>query len=381
MMRVALNGTALLSPLTGIGQYTYHLAHGLASTPGIELELFYGTGWSREILTSAPAAVKTLKSLLRRFMPRTYGFGRAVRQYKFTSGMNKRPVDIYHEPNFLAFKARVPSVITVHDLSWIRFPEAHPEERVRSMNTYFEPALRRAGLIITDSTFVKQELIEVFGIRPELIRPVGLGAAQIFQPRTAAQTAGVLARHGLVHGQYLLCVGTLEPRKNLHVALQSFMQLPAALRKRYPLVLVGMKGWHTSSLEKLMAPLIRSGDLKELGFVSTEDLATIFSGALTLIYPSFYEGFGLPPLESMACGVPVIASSVASLPEVVGDTGFLVDPHDARAITDAVELLIGDPARRAALSDAALQRSKTFSWARCASETVDAYRSVLGRQA
>ena len=207
--------------------------------------------------------------------------------------------------------------------------------------------------------------------------PVPLGVEPLFRPQSADETLPVLSAHSLVHGQYLLAVGTLEPRKNLQVALQAFMQLPPAIRKHYPLVLVGMKGWHTSALEEQMAPMIRAGEVRQLGYLSREDLATVIAGALTLIYPSIYEGFGLPPLEAMACGVPVIASNVSSLPEVVGDTGVLIDPHDAEAVAQAIQMLVTDSNTRRNLSLKALARSKEFTWDQCVTQTIDAYKQVL----
>ena len=174
-------------------------------------------------------------------------------------------------------------------------------------------------------------------------------------------------------------MGTLEPRKNLQVALKAFLQLPPAMRRQYPLVLVGMTGWHASALEAQMAPLLRSGEVRQLGYVSRADLATIMAGAVALVYPSIYEGFGLPPLESMACGVPVIASNVSSLPEVVGDTGLLIDPQDASAIAQAMALLISDAALRGKLAIEALARSQEFTWERCVAQTVEAYTQVLSQ--
>ena len=295
----------------------------------------------------------------------------------FTRGMQSNRADIYHEPNFLAFKFNGPSVITVHDLSWIRFPHTHPVERVRAMNTYFEPGLRRATLILTDSEFVKRELMDVFSIQAERIRPVLLGVESLFYPRTVEETRPVLNRHDLGHGQYLLAVGTLEPRKNLQVALRAYMQLPQQVRKHFPLVLVGMNGWHTSELEQQIAPLVRAGEVRQIGYLPREELVMVIAGALTLIYPSIYEGFGLPPLEAMACGVPVIASEVSSLPEVVGDSGLLINPHDDAALAQATQKLITDPDIRQQLSQKALARSAEFTWDKCVRQTVDVYRQAL----
>jgi alpha-1,3-rhamnosyl/mannosyltransferase len=376
-MRVALNATALLSPLTGIGQYTHQLAKGLLNTPGLDIDFFYGSGWSQELRDKPAPNIATIKALIKRFVPHPYSVSRFIQQRRFIKGVRNNPPGIYHEPNFLAFECTAPSIITVHDLSWIRFPHTHPIERVRAMDKYFEPGLQRASLILTDSEFVKRELMEVFGVRPERIRPVLLGVEPLFRPQSVAETLPVLSRHALVHGQYLLAVGTLEPRKNLQVAMQAYMQLPPAMRRQYPLVLVGMTGWHTSALEAQMAPLISAGEVRQLGYVSRTDLATVIAGALTLIYPSIYEGFGLPPLEAMACGVPVIASDVSSLPEVVGDTGLLINPQDSDAVAQAIQLLVMDPAVRATLATKALARSKEFTWERCVEQTVGAYRQVL----
>jgi glycosyltransferase involved in cell wall biosynthesis len=376
-MRIALNATALLSPLTGIGQYSRHLAMGLAACEGINAEFFYGAFWSKEVRSAPLPGAASLLPWIRSKVPFSYALRRVVQSHRFASYTQRERFDIYHEPNILPLPFDGLTVVTVHDLSWIRFPQMHPPERVRAMDKYFESGLRRASLILTDSEFVKHELMDVFGVRPERIRPIPLGVEPLFRPQSADETLPVLSSHSLLHGQYLLAVGTLEPRKNLQVALQAFMQLPPAIRKHYPLVLVGMKGWHTSALEEQMAPMIRAGEVRQLGYLSREDLATVIAGALTLIYPSIYEGFGLPPLEAMACGVPVIASDVSSLPEVVGDTGLLINPHDPEAVAQAIQMLVTDSNTRRNLSLKALERSKEFTWDQCVTQTIDAYQQVL----
>lgn len=376
-MQVAFNATALLSPLTGIGQYAHHLALGLQQIPEIDVNFFYGTGWSRDVRGKPLPNVTTIKTLVRRFLPNSYAVSRAFQQNRFSEFTRKTPHDVYHEPNFLAYRFDGPSIITVHDLSWIRYPEMHPIARVRAMDKYFKPGLDRASLILTDSEFVKRELIDVFNVKPERIRPVLLGVEALFHPQSADETRSVLDANGLLHGQYLLAVGTLEPRKNLGVALQAFMRLNPQLRKRFPLVLVGMKGWHTSALEQQIAPLVAAGEIRQLGYLAREDLAKVIAGATTLIYPSIYEGFGLPPLEAMACGVPVITSNVSSIPEVVGDTGVMIAPDDVDGLVEAMKTMLTAPELRADMARKALVRSAQFTWANCVTQTVDAYRSVI----
>lgn len=377
-LRLAFNGIPLLSPLTGIGQYSKNLLQSLDVRSDVKSLKFYGMSWSDQIRTpDLSLTSRSLKPLIRNAFPYAYDVNRQLQQWCFSSGLRYIKPDVYHEPNFLAYRFDGPSVITVHDLSWIRYPEMHPIGRVRAINKYFEPGLRRASRIITDSAFVMHELIDVFGIRPEIIKPVLLGVDSLFVPRLPGETASLLDGLSLIHGQYLLAVGTLEPRKNLQQALNAYASLPISLRQRFPLVLVGMKGWLTQDLEKKMAPMVASGQVRLLGYLSRKDLAFVMSGATALVYPSVYEGFGLPPLESMSCGVPVIASNASSIPEVVGDTGILIDPADAAELSQSMMRLIEDDKLRVDLASKALERSKTFSWARCANETVGVYRTAI----
>jgi glycosyltransferase involved in cell wall biosynthesis len=376
-MKLAFNAVALLSPLTGVGRYAQEIASQLSTMPEVEPQFFYGTHWRDSLEIQVPARVQQAMPLIRAHLPWSYEIRRWVQMTAFKRGIKNKNFQLYHEPNHLLLPFDGPSVLSVHDLSWIRYPQMHPIERVRAMNKYFEPGLRRATRILTDSKFIKHEIIEVFGVRPEIIHPVGLGVEAIFSPRNALQTRSTLTELGLQHGQYLLAVGTLEPRKNLGVALRAFMALPAATRKRHPLVLVGMTGWHTSDLEQTLAPLIRAGEVRQLGYLPRKDLVNVIAGATALVYPSVYEGFGLPPLEAMACGVPVIASNVSSIPEVVGSTGILVNPQDETQLMQAMLTVTQAPEIRDALAAQALARSRTFSWTRCARETVDVYRAAV----
>lgn len=378
MIKVAFNGTALMSPLTGIGQYARHLALGLMHDhDDLDLLFFYAHRFERQVGAGAVPMVGTLRALVRQLVPHSYAISRGLQQRNFDKGVRENKFDIYHEPNFLAFKFDGPSIITVHDLSWIRFPETHPAKRVAALHTYFEPGLRRASLVLTDSEFVKRELIEVFGIDAHRIRPVPLGLDPVFRPMDAQQTLPVLTQHGLTHGQYFLSVGTMEPRKNIKTTVAAYSRLPEAVRQQHPLVMAGMKGWRTSSMEKVLAPLVASGQARMLGYLERSDLATITAGALTMVYPSIYEGFGLPPLEAMGCGVPAIASNVSSLPEVVGDTGLSVDPLDVVGLTEAMHTMTESPVLRAQLSERALARAAGFTWEQCVTQTADSYRRVL----
>jgi glycosyltransferase involved in cell wall biosynthesis len=375
-MKVGLNATSLLSPLTGIGQYTYQLAKGLQKFNDLELNMFYANGWSTEVRDKPIKQIRNIKLLVKKFIPKTYEISRMIQQSYFNERSFEKVKGIYHEPNFLAFNYTGPLVLTVHDLSWIRYPEMHPADRVRNMNKHFQKSMERASMIITDSQAIKDEVMEMFGVADERIKSIPLGVEALFRPLNALETQLVLQLHGLSHQKYILAVGTLEPRKNLSSVLLAYMQLPTDIRKHYPLVLVGMSGWHTSALEKQMAPLVAAGEIRLLGYLEREDLAVVIAGALTLVYPSIYEGFGLPPLEAMSCGVPVIASNVSSLPEVVGDSGLLVNPHDIDDIAKAIETMIAAPDIRTASAQKSLTRSAQFSWDNCVEQTMEIYRQV-----
>ncbi len=376
--KVAFNATALLSPLAGIGQYVKYLLMALDDMDDLQVSKFYAGYWSRDIRQQGISeAAQNSKLFIRKYVPYFAQMYRWLQQQRFAAGTHSGQADLYHEPNFLAYRFEGPTVLTVHDLSWIRYPHMHPAERVASMNRYFEPSLHRATRIITDSEFVKRELMEVFGINPNIIHPVLLGVEADFRPHTPAETAESLRTHGLQHGKYTLALGTLEPRKNLQLALSAFERLPAELQERFPLVLVGMRGWSNDALEQRMAPLLRSGRIRQLGYLSRADLVKVVAGARCMVYPSVYEGFGLPPLESMACGVPVITSNVSSLPEVVGETGIQISPEDEKGLAMAMQSLLEDATLHANLSQAALMRSSALTWQECARQTRQVYALAM----
>ena len=378
-MRVGINAIALLSPRTGIGQYVYHLGREFLELGNIEPRFFYAKYWSDELRQDPVTHIDSLKKTIKKFIPRPYIVSRAILQANFSLGAMRHPVDVYHEPNYLAYRFRGPTVVTVHDLSWIRHPETHPKDRLDAMDRYFPRSLDRATAILTDCDFVKRELIEVFGTDPARIHPVLLGVSAEFRARSPEETRAVLAEHGIEHGRYFLSVGTLEPRKNISTLIDAFSRLPQDLQQRCPLVLVGMRGWLTSSIEAKIRPLVDKGVIKPLGYVRDEHMPIVYSGATAFVFPSLYEGFGLPPLEAMACGVPVIASDRSSLPEVVGDAGILLDPLDVEAISEAMCRVIDDQAYATDLSQRGASRAVDFTWRRTADQTLAVYRSAMAR--
>lgn len=380
-VRIGINAIALLSSLTGVGQYTRSLIGELAQHPDLDLHFFYARSWSKKLRSSPLRNIDAWKRMVKKYVPRPYIVSRAAQQIVFSAGANWRNLDLYHDPNFLAYRFDGPTVVTVHDLSWIRYPETHPPERVSALNELFPKSLTAADHIITDAHFVREELIRTFGVRRERITAIPLGARAAFSPRDEAQCQSTLRKHGLSWRSYLLSVGTLEPRKNLELVLRAYARLPMSVQERFPLAIVGMRGWLTSALESLIDPLARAGRVRAIGYVDDTELADLYACGKMLIYPSLYEGFGLPPLESMASGTPVIVSNASTLPEVVGDAGLMVDSCDVEGLQRSILQLIEDDDTWNALRVAGIERARTFSWRRCADETVAVYRKVHAESA
>ena len=381
-LRVAFNATPLLSPLTGIGNYIVNLGRALAAMQAIDAWSFYGYRWRHEAPTpprpgpASSAGARALKDLVKRFVPMKRELRQAQQQVAFGRGLRRHGIDLYHEPNYVPIRRDVPFVLTVHDLSWLRYPQTHPRDRIRWLERGLPRALAETRMVLVDSDFVRGEVLESFGLAPERVRTVHLGVADGYRPQAPADTAAVLRPLGLEHGAYLLTVATIEPRKNLDHLLQAYAALPGRLRERYPLVVAGARGWRADSLEKTLRALTEGGQVRFLGHVDARALPALYAGAALFAYPSLYEGFGLPPLEAMACGVPVLASNRASLPEIVGEAGILIDPDDAEATAARIEGLLEDPGTRAELSSRGPLRAARFTWEACAAATLEAYRAV-----
>jgi len=312
-----------------------------------------------------------------RAVPRPRQAARAFETALFEVNSRLRNVALYHEPATFPLPFSGPTVITVHDLSWIRFPETHPADRRRTLERDFPALLRRATHVLTDSAFVKSELVSEFSLDSTRITTVPLAARGCFRRRTMEESTALLQRVGLGFRSFFLSVGTLEPRKNLVRTIRAFAGLPCRVRKQHPLVLVGAVGWNTTEIEREASALVASGEVIPLGYTSDDALARLYSAALAVVYVSLYEGFGLPPLEAMASGTPVIVSDTSSIPEVVGDAGVQVNPIDEAAIRAALLRMIDDDGLRTTLAERGFARSQDFSWSRCAAATREVYHQVL----
>ena len=381
VLRVGLNTSALASPRTGIGNYIVHLAAALAARDDVELHAFDGAHWhtGTALPAEGPRAPgrSRLRALVKPFVPFKRELRQLVQRQRFARGARALSLDVYHEPNYVPLPGPLPVVTTVHDLSWIRYPHTHPADRVRWLEAAMPRVIERAAAIVVDSEFTRREVMETFACAADRLHVAHLGVAPEFRPRSREETHGVLGPMGLVHGQYVLSVGTIEPRKNVEHVVEAHARLPPALRARHPLVVAGARGWRAGEIENRLRSLDASRVLRFLGAVDHDALVNLYAGAVAFVFPSFYEGFGLPPLEAMASGVPVLASNRSSVPEVCGDACVPIDPDAPDATSRQLASVLDDPARGAELGRRGVARARAFTWSACADRTVVAYRAAL----
>ncbi len=248
---------------------------------------------------------------------------------------------------------------------------------VRYLQKELRATLDRADALITDSEYTRRELSEYFSWPIERIHTVPLASSEEFFPRDYDSLEAPLARHGLVPGGYSLFVGTIEPRKNIETLLNAYARLPLSLRTRWPLILTGYYGWRNDEIHQRLEVARREGWARYLGFVPSEDLPLLFSGARLFAFPSLYEGFGLPVLEAMSSGVPVVCSTSSSLPEVAGNAALMCDALDVEKLTELLQQGLEDEVWRAQAITEGLLHCSAFSWQRCADETLQVYRKVM----
>jgi glycosyltransferase involved in cell wall biosynthesis len=360
-------------PPTGIAVYTRSVLLALAARRAFPLTgLAHRPVRDREELATAgialedaparlPLGVAWQQLELPRTLERLQGQGRA---------------DLLWSPLMtLPLATRRPAVVTVYDLTFLLFPETHRLKVRLSLLPFLERSVGKARRIITLSHATARDLAFHFPEHRDRVRVVGAGVDPRFRPGTASEVAAI--RQELdAPGGYLLYVGALEPRKNVGALVTAWAHARSHDDTFPPLVLAGDAGWHNRALLRRIAVLAPHG-LLHLGRVDGERLVRLYQGAWAFAYPSLYEGFGLPPLEAMACGVPVVATTAASLPEVVGDAGLLVPPGSAESLAAALVRLWTEPQRAAELAQRGLERARRFTWDAAAAGLEEVFREAL----
>ena len=377
-MKVILNVEPIRFPLTGIGRYTYELAKALRTSSCIdELKLFSATRFLQELPQSdlKDNPVHGLKRVVQKSYLAMEAY-RLLMPWLRSKALRKHGDYIYHSPNFFlpVFPGR--KVATFHDLSPFTWSECHDPVKVRYLQKELRTTLNRADRLITDSEFTRCELAEFSGLAMDKIHAVPLASAPEFQPYPEVDLQPLLKRYQLEYQGYSLFVGTIEPRKNIVTLLDAYARLPVSVRRQWPLILTGYKGWQSEAIHARIKDAERQGWARYLGFLPAEDLPGLYAGARLFAFPSLYEGFGLPVLEAMSSGVPVVCSDSSSLPEVVGSAALMCAPMDVETL--AMNLLKGleDNIWRTQAVTQGLQRSAGFSWERCAQETIAVYQKL-----
>ncbi|HEX8162694.1 MAG TPA: glycosyltransferase family 1 protein [Pyrinomonadaceae bacterium] len=375
-MRIALDAIPLAEPKAGIGHYTFELARELARlAPADDFEL---VAPDRFKLDAGAARVAESRANLRVVGARSAG----VRLRWWSLGLplyaRESRLALFHGTNYnVPVWAQCPAVVTVHDLSPLLHPATHREELVRRARARLPTMTRVATRVIADSESVRREVCEHLGVAPEKVTAVPLAPRRAFRPVERGEADETLRRLG-VGRDFILFVGTVEPRKNLLTLVRAYVELARETALRPQLVIAGQKGWLNDELFQLIEREGVGPRLVLTGYVTDEDLRALYSACAVSVYPSLYEGFGLPPLEAMSCGAPVVASRIPPLEETLGGgAALLVAPTDAEGLARALAGLLSDASARSRLAEAGRERAARYTWERTAAMTRAVYDEAL----
>jgi len=366
-MKVAIDVTRAIIETAGIGRYTFELTHALLDNAPDYDFLIYSTHFNnseeknKKFLSFKRENVK-LKRLHIPGKCKEFIWGLPINFLgKFIENS-----DIIFAPSFFEAiaKSKIPQVVTIHDMSTFIFPQQRGAKMSKYLCRRTAAVARRAYKIVAVSESTKNDLVKFLKLPEEKIQMIYPGVNQLSAPSAKLP-------FDLKQGEYILCVGTVEPRKNLQGLFKAYSLLPESLQNTYKLVVCGGKGWNDSQIYELAQPLVKKGQLVFTGFVSDRDLSKLYEDALLFIYPSLYEGFGFPIAEAMSFGLPVISSNISSMPEVAGDAGLLIDPNSPEDIAKAVERVINDNDLRKKMAFKSLRQCQKFSWRSSARELRD----------
>jgi alpha-1,3-rhamnosyl/mannosyltransferase len=384
-MRVVVDLTVARGQKTGIGHYASELFRFLCRQANGDRVQAFPPRWLGSSCTLAKAAWTLTR-------PRSWGRAAADRpgpETSFNRGVFRKILtfclralgsrnDLYHETNFIPLPTDLPTVTTLHDLSVVLHPEWHPAERVSYFEREFAAGLARSQHFLAISEFGRAEVIRTLNLPPERVTRTYMGIRASLGPLPAAEVERSLQQLGLPP-RYLLYLGTIEPRKNVLRLLQVYCTLPPKLRSRWPLLLVGGWGWNTSAVADFFHNEARHRGVHYHGYIADRHLAALYNGARALVYPSLYEGFGLPPVEMMACGGAVLASTAGALVETVGRRAHLIDPEDTDGWRAALIRVLQDDDWCQELRRGAVDVARPFTWEQCAADTWRVYRHLVGR--
>lgn len=354
---------------TGIGRYTESLLNALFEIDQKNEYVLLSSGSYQpdlgkpSIHISIPNKLLNLRTLLVRHPPITW----RVRE----------PIDLIFLPNLniTTLPEDIPTVLTLHDLSWFFYPQFY-SKKMQWWHTATRPheLIRKSRALIVPSLSTKRDVERVFNLPSEKIHVIAHGVSELFQPNMQASDHGVRSRFKLPK-RFVVFVGTIEPRKNLLALIEGVREYREKTRDDLHLVIVGRWGWKSHRLRRRLWKRDARGWIHHLDRIEDKDIPAIYRSAEATIFPSIYEGFGLPVLESLASGTPLITSHTSSLPEVSGDAAIYIDPYNSRDITQALQGLLGSSTLQKQLRERGLERAQRFSWHKAASETLRVFES------
>lgn len=394
-MKVVIGTNSLTGQLTGIGHYTRSLVEGLGRSEDIDELRLLSHGLLGKVLTPGSPSEPTLhrkqkdspekgSSILGKLRPVMSRSRLIVELYdimiSLTSSVSLSrygPGDFFHSPDFQFAKFPGKTVVTIPDLSTISFPEFHPASRVAYINRHIQRAVDGADHIVAISDFVKREIQEKFGVADDRITTVYPGVDPDFAPISSANFKITAMNPRLEYKRYFIFVSTIEPRKNLGRLLESYKYyLETEGASSLPLVVVGLPGWKSEHVHEELMRLATTGHVIYLGYVSRDKLRSLLAGARALLFPSLYEGFGLPVVEAMRSGTAVLTSKNSAMSEIAGTGALLTDPLEPKDICEKVSQLHHDTLLVNSLAQKGLDLSRNFTWEICARNTISLYKSL-----
>lgn len=371
-LRIGLDGDTLGRKRTGDESYLASLMRGLGRVDDTNDYVVY----VRDPAKVSPSFEELARFAFRRVAPQSIWLRFPI---GFPLALRRDPVDLLHVQYFVPPAAPCPVVVTVHDISFAVRPDFFTRKDRFLLKTLVPWSLRRAARIITDVEYTKEDLVRMYGLSPENIEVIPLAADPRYHPMDRARCRQIVAeRHGF-SGPFVLYVGTLQPRKNVATLIRAYGMFRERTGLPHKLVLTGKPKYMYQSVLDALNEAGYPDDIVLTGFLADADLPIYYNAAAVFAFPSLYEGFGLPVLEAMACGTPVISSNVTSLPEVAGDAALLVDPREPEAFCDALIQVLGNEEVANRLSRRGLEQAARFTWERTARETLAVYRDVLNR--
>jgi len=382
-MKIGIDCSNVPGNRAGVGEYTYHLVHALSRIDRVNSYMLYPFFYYvikpdfKEADLPATANFRVMDCL-----PACPGYLKRIFHLTVKSLFKESmlgPVDIVHSTTFCAprFKdAKKRLIVTIYDLTVITHPECHQRLNIMHCKKGIEDAVKYADAIIAISEHTKKDLIDIAGAPEELVTVTPLAANPDLMPVTDKSTLDNLRRKYKLPADYILFLGSLEPRKNVTTLIKAYARLPEGYKKKHHLVIAGAKGWLNSPVHDTIKKLGLLDKTNFPGYVDRSDLSALYSMADCFVYPSLYEGFGLPVLEAMACGTPVITSNTSSMPEVAGEAALLINPLDEGELTAGLEKILGSKPLREEMRRQGFIQGKKFSWERCAAETLKVYKKV-----